>query len=118
MMLLPSGKAAVVKVPGIILLLAGLLILWLAVLSWQERLPRNGLVGVRTPATMRSDEAFRIANKTAAPFTAAGGLVWAAGGLASLFASRHFVGFSVFGGVVLGAALMIAGGVRGVRACR
>ncbi len=58
--------------PAMILILAGLGLIWLAVASWQGRRPRNGLAGVRTRATMRSDQAFKVANKVAAPLTAAG----------------------------------------------
>jgi hypothetical protein len=53
-------------VPAVILILAGLVLIVVAVASWQERLPRNALAGLRTPSTMRSDQAFKVANKVAA----------------------------------------------------
>jgi hypothetical protein len=65
-----DGEENTMIVPAVIVILAGLGLIWLAVASWQERLPRNGLAGVRTPATMRSDQAFKVANKVAAPLTA------------------------------------------------
>ena len=60
-------------VPAVILIVLGLVLIVVAVASWQERLPRNILAGVRTPSTMRSDQAFKVANKVAAPLTGVGG---------------------------------------------
>ena len=105
-------------VPALILILAGLGLIWLAVASWQERLPRNALAGVRTPSTMRSDQAFRVANKTAAPLTGAGGMVLALGGLVTALLPQHTAGPLLLGSALLCAAICIAGAVRGVRACR
>lgn len=65
-------------VGGVILALAGLVVIGVAIRGWQGRLPRNFVAGVRTPATMRSDEAFQIANKVAAPLAVAGGAVMVA----------------------------------------
>jgi len=107
-----------VIIPAVIAVLAGLLVVWVAVRSWQERLTRNWVAGVRTRSTMRSDEAFRVANKAAAPLAGAGGVVLAAGGLAAAFVPRSAVGIALFGGVLLFLALCIAGAVRGIRACR
>jgi threonine/homoserine/homoserine lactone efflux protein len=53
--------------PGVIVALGGLLLIWVAIRMWQGRLPRNSIAGVRTPTTMRSSEAFDIANKAAEP---------------------------------------------------
>jgi hypothetical protein len=107
-----------VIIPAVIAMRAGLLVVWVAVRSWQECLTRNGIAGVRTPSTMRSDEAFRIANKAAAPLAGAGGAVLTAGGLAAALAPRSAVGLALFGGAVIFVALCIAGAVRGTRACR
>jgi uncharacterized membrane protein len=105
-------------VPAVILIVAGLGLVWLAVASWQERLPRNGLAGVRTPSTMRSDQAFKVANKVAAPLTAAGGVVLALGGLVTALLPMSSAGPVLLGSVLACAAICIAGAVRGVRACR
>jgi uncharacterized membrane protein len=48
------------------------------------RLPRNRWVGIRTPHTMRSEEAFRVANRIAAPTTITAGILLAVGGGAAL----------------------------------
>ncbi len=104
--------------PAMVCMVAGLVVIWLAVRIWQERLPMNLFAGVRTTSTMRSEEAFRVANKAAAPLTGVGGAVMAAGGLAAALVPKFMAGVPLFGGVVVGAGLCIAGAVRGVRACR
>lgn len=105
-------------VPAVILILVGLVLIVMAVASWQERLPRNGLAGVRTPTTMRSDRAFRVANKVAAPLTATGGAVLALGGVLTALLGTSSTGPVVFISALACAALCVAGAVRGVRACR
>lgn len=105
-------------VPVVVVILAGLALIWLAVVSWRERLPRNGLAGVRTRSTMRSDEAFRVANKVAAPLSGAGGAVMILGGALAVVLPRHVAPGSLFGGVVIGAVLCVIGAMQGVRACR
>ena len=105
-------------VPGLICVAAGLVLIWLSVRMWQERLRRNLIAGVRTASTLRSDEAFRVANKAAAPLTGAGGAVLAAGGLAAVLVPKPVAGIVLFGGAIACAGLCIAGAVKGVRACR
>jgi uncharacterized membrane protein len=108
----------VVIAPGIILIVAGLALVWVAVAGWRGRLSRDGAIGVRTSATTRSDEAFEVANKAAAPLGVAGGLVMVLGGVLALVVPRHAFGVPLFSGVLIGLALCIAGAVVGVRACR
>jgi uncharacterized membrane protein len=98
--------------------LAGVVIVWVSVLGWQQKLPRNGYAGVRTPATMRSDEAFRVANKVAAPLAVAGGVVMAAAGVVAAVIPLRYLGFPVFGGTLLAIALIVLGAMKGVRACK
>ncbi len=53
----------------------GVLVGWGGFLGWREKLPRSRGAGVRTEATMRSDEAFRVANRVAGlPTMIAGGV--------------------------------------------
>ncbi len=105
------------QVGGIIIAVAGLVILAVAVLSWRRRLPRNSFVGVRTLGTMRSDEAFRTANKVAAPLEAAGGIVMIVGGVvaAAVPFRAEKTGLAA---AVVGVALIAIGAVQGVRAAR
>lgn len=69
--------APLVVAVAVVLALSGAVMLAVAWASWAQKLPRNRFAGVRTPATMRSEEAFKLANKIAAPGIAAGGLVLA-----------------------------------------
>ncbi|TYQ03484.1 UNVERIFIED_ORG: SdpI/YhfL family protein [Gordonia westfalica J30] len=79
-------------------------------------LPRNRRFGVRTDDTMRSDEAFRVANRVAGPGTLGASLILVLGAVATLAVDG---GWSIlFGVVALVAALVIIGLVSaiGVRA--
>ncbi len=105
-------------VPAVILILVGLVLVVVAVASWQERLPRNSLAGVRTPSTMRSDQAFKVANKVAAPLTAAGGVVLALGGVLGAALGKSSAGPVLIASALACAVLCVLGGVRGARACR
>jgi SdpI/YfhL protein family len=103
---------------GIIEVLSGLVVIRMAVVGWQGGLARTGAVGVRTATTVRSDEAFRVANKVAAPLTGIGGAVLAAGGVLTAVVPKHLVGIPLFGGVGLFLVLCLLGAVKGIRACR
>jgi uncharacterized membrane protein len=61
--------------------IAGLPLLVVGVLGLTERLPRNRFGGVRTPATLRSDDAFRVGNKVAGLPTAVAGVIGLLGGV-------------------------------------
>jgi uncharacterized membrane protein len=103
---------------AIVILLAGLLIVWLAIRSWQGRLTRNYIAGVRTPSTMRSDEAFRIANKAAAPFSLVSGILFALTGVVAAVVPVHTATVVLPTGVVIAAVVVVIGGLIGVRAAR
>jgi hypothetical protein len=109
---------AVVILLGLVVIASGGALIWVAAASWQGRLQRNWAAGIRTASTMRSDEAFAVANKAGAPFAGAGGVVMALGGLLAMVVPRHLFGLPLFSGVIIGLALCIAGAVVGVRACR
>ncbi|EHR53874.1 hypothetical protein SacmaDRAFT_5760 [Saccharomonospora marina XMU15] len=90
--------------------LLGLLVGWGGLLGWRERLSLQRGAGVRTRATLRSDEAFRVANKVAAvPTMAAGavGVLAAAAGLAMPSALGTVIA-AVVG--LLGMFVLVAGG--------
>jgi hypothetical protein len=74
-----------VLVVALIPLVLGVVVGWSGLLGWRERLPRGRGAGVRTAATLRSDEAFRIANKVAGLPTIFAGLVGVLAGVAGLF---------------------------------
>jgi uncharacterized membrane protein len=73
-----------VPVLAILLLLTGLLIAAVGLLGLRERLPRNRFFGVRTQASLRDEDTFRLANKIAGLPTTVGGLVGTLAGLAAL----------------------------------
>ena len=104
--------------PAIVEVLAGFIIVWVAIRGWQGRLRRNGAVGVRTPSTMRSDAAFETANKAAAPLAGAGGAVLAVCGVLAAVVPKHLFGAFVFGGVGVFLVFCLLGAATGVRASR
>ena len=95
----------------------GVLVGWGGFLGWREKLPRDRGAGVRTAATMRGDEAFRVGNKVAGLPTLVGGLIGVLGGVAGLV-------MPTTGGVVVATvvaliglfALLVGGGVLGNKA--
>lgn len=107
------GVFAVALVP----ILIGVLVGWGGFLGLRGRLSRERGAGVRTAATLRGDEAFRLANRVAGIPTLAGGAVGVIGGVAGLLMPST-TGLIV--AAVLGLAgmfvLVAAGGVLGHRA--
>lgn len=101
---------------GVVLLLAGAALLTVGLLGWRRQLPRNRFAGVRTPATLRSDAAFRTANRVAAPPVLAAGAVCALGG-ALAFGTDGPALTVIVAVVAVGAVgLLLAGGLLGHRA--
>jgi hypothetical protein len=105
-------------IPAIVDVLAGLIVVWVAVRMRQGRVARGSAVGVRTPSTMRSDAAFETANKAAAPLAGAGGAVLAVCGVLAAIVPRHLFGGFVFGGLGVFLILCLLGAAIGVRAAR
>jgi hypothetical protein len=98
---------------SIVLLVVGAGIASVGLLGFLERLPRNRFAGVRTAASMRSDRAFRVANKVGGLPTAVAGGIGAISGLVALLTGLVVVLVVGFVGMV---AITIAGGVAGHRA--
>jgi drug/metabolite transporter superfamily protein YnfA len=105
-------------VPAIAEVLAGFVVVWVAIRTWQGRVARGSAVGVRTPSTMRSDAAFETANKAAAPLAGAGGAVLAVCGALAAVLPKHVFGAFVFGGVGVFLVFCLLGAATGVRASR
>ncbi|MFR9730577.1 SdpI family protein [Saccharopolyspora sp. MS10] len=108
---------AVQMILGALLVLLGAALVFIGWRGLRSQLPPNRYVGVRTPATLRSEEAFELGNRVASPAMLAGGAVAVLAGvsepLLSTVASSVVV--AVLG--ILGAfALMVVGGVLGNRA--
>jgi uncharacterized membrane protein len=102
---------------GSLLVLAGVLLVTVAVLGARGRLPRNRWIGVRTPLTLASDPAFALANRVAAaPLGAAGGVA-VVGGVVTLVGPVGAVSVVVAAMAVLGTLVLGAvGGMAGQRA--
>ena len=101
-MVLLVGLALVVGGTG----LAGLL----------GRLPGNGVLGVRTPETRRSPEAWELANRAAGPAFLGSGLVLLLGALALGLIGGWVGGLVVVVAVVGSLALLSVAGLAGARA--
>ena len=100
---------------GALLLVAGAALLTVGLLGWWQRLPRNRCAGIRTPATLRSEAAFRAANRVAAPPVLGASAVCAAAGALAFGADGPalavIVGLAGAGTV----GLLLAGGLLGHR---
>lgn len=112
-----------VQVMAVQVILCALLVVLgaaLVFIGWRglrSQLPPNRYVGVRTPATLRSEEAFELGNRVAAPAMLAGGAVAILAGVSEplLTTVTSAVLVAVLG--IAGAfALMVVGGVLGNKA--
>ncbi len=65
---------------------------------------------------MRSDEAFRIANKAAAPFSLVSGLLFVVTGVVTAIVPVRTATAVLLTGVVIAGVVIVIGGIRGVRA--
>ncbi|SFT72066.1 SdpI/YhfL protein family protein [Actinopolyspora lacussalsi subsp. righensis] len=100
-----------------VVILAGLAALALGWRGLRGTLPRNRYAGVRTPAALRDDETFRLANRVAAPPILAGGTIAVVVGCCLAALGGTGTGWLITGIGVLGAlVLIVAGGVLGGRA--
>lgn len=101
-----------------LLLLAGAALVVLAALGATGRLPRNRFVGVRTRGSLRTADAFALANRVAAAPLGAAGLIGFVGGTALVFTGRGGATPWVIGGLALAGAFVLAGlgGALGARA--
>lgn len=100
---------------GVLLQVAGAGLLTVGLLGWRRRLPRNRFAGVRTPATLRSDAAFIVANRVAAPPVLAAGAVCAAAGTLALGAAGPALTVIVAVASAGAVGLVLAGGLLGHR---
>jgi hypothetical protein len=106
------GVSLIALVP----LLVGLVVATVGVLGFRERLPRNRFGGVRTPATLRDDETFRVANKVAGLPVAVGGAVGVVSGAVAFTVSGALFAVICVVGLVGMFVITAAGGVLGHRA--
>lgn len=97
-----------------VLLPAGVLLLLVGYLAIRGRLARNRFAGVRTAETMRSEQAFRLANRIAAPtLLAAGVIAVLTGALVPLLPGPAIALMIALVAVVVIGVLLVTGGRRG-----
>ncbi|GLZ54953.1 SdpI family protein [Actinomycetospora sp. NBRC 106378] len=106
----------VVPVLAVVLIIAAAVVAVVGVLAATQRLPRNRVVGVRTSWTMARVDAFRRANRVAAPAFTGAGLLGLVGGATALLSpvAAAAVTLLVVGAVGL-LVLLGIGGVLGGR---
>lgn len=103
-------------VVAILLFVLALVALTTGVLGFFGRLPGNRYIGVHTEAALRDENAFRAANRIAAPTSVISGALLAAGGLVAL-ASGPVTGLIVTAGVLVIALFTLGAGANaGARA--
>lgn len=108
---------ACVSVLPLLSMLTGLLLAVVGLLATRQRLSRNRFFGVRTTASMRSEEAFRLANRVAGPPTMVAGLVGLLAGIAALVAPGTVASLACAGlGIAGMVGIAIGAGVLGNRA--
>ncbi|WP_016698669.1 SdpI family protein [Actinoalloteichus spitiensis] len=116
-----QAEAGGITVPRILLMLvmvaAGVAVGFVGLRGLREALPKNSWAGVQTPATMRSDEAFRVGNKAAGlPLLVAGAVLALLGALVPFAGgTATVVTLGVVGGLG-GLALTAAGCLLGHQA--
>jgi hypothetical protein len=104
--------SGVVSVPALVLIVAALVVGVAGLLAARHRLPRNRVLGVRTAWTMSSVDAFRRANRAAAPAFVVAGVVGVVAGVVALASPGFATALTV---LVVGALGMVGlTGVAGV----
>ena len=104
---------------AVTLVSAGVVQVWLARATASGRVGRNPLAGIRTKATMASDEAWLAAHRAArSPMETCGWCTIAAGLLGLVAPSMILLIAVAVTGTVLALVLIATGAVRGSRAAR
>jgi hypothetical protein len=109
-----------VSVPALVLIALALVVLGVVVavagvLALGHRLPRNRVIGIRTRWTMSRVDAFRRANRAAAPVLLASGGIGVVGGLAAATSAGATAVTLLVGGLVGMIVLLGAAGAVGTR---
>lgn len=104
-------------VVSVVMLAAGVLLVWMARAAASGRLRRNQLAGIRTRSTMASDEAWRAAHVRARrPTTLAGVVSMASAALALLPVGMPVVAAGALSGCLAMLGLVLYGAIVGGRA--
>jgi hypothetical protein len=98
-----------------VLIAVGAVLITVGLLGLLERLPLNRFAGVRTTATLRNADTFRVGNKVAGLPVLAGGVIGVLGGVLALVMPAGAVVAGVIGAVGM-IGISAAGGVIGHKA--
>ncbi|RVW02030.1 SdpI family protein [Rhodococcus xishaensis] len=101
---------------AVVLFFAAVGLAALGIAGLTGRLSRNRWAGVRTPESLRDDEAFALANKVAAPTILASAVVLGIGGVAATLLDGILPIFAVSVSVVAALLTAAVGGTLGSRA--
>ena len=107
---------AVLVVVSVLLVVLALVVGGTGLLALTGRLPGNDVLGVRTPETRRSPEAWELANRAAGPAFLGSGLVLLLGTLAQGLIGGWIGGVVVVVAVAIALALLNVAGIAGARA--
>ena len=77
---------------GIAMVAGGIALIVLGAIARAGKLTRQSVVGLRTKATMASDEAWKAGNEAAASWVVGAGVVFAAGGVMVMFTDSESTG--------------------------
>lgn len=104
---------------GVVMIAAGVLVIWLARATASGRVGRNDIAGIRTPSTMATDDAWLAAHVRAKrPTIYAGIASFATGAFAVLPLPIPVIGAGVVVGAVVMIAFVLYGSVVGTAAAR
>lgn len=113
---MPMGMAIFL---GVLLVIAGVLLVEVGRRSRSGTLTRNWLVGIRTNATLESDENWEAAHRAGGALLMIGAAGPILGGIAVLFGPSNGIGAVVIlGSLVWMVAFVVAAGVKGQSAAK
>lgn len=113
----PERILAGVFVVALVPIVIGILVGWGGFLASRDKLSRDRGAGVRTRASLRSAEAFRMANQIAAVPTLTAGIVGVLTGVAALLMPTTVTMLTAIGiGLISMFVLVAGGGILGHRA--
>ena len=88
-------------------LLAGFAVLWVDIKAWQETLPENKWIGIRTTALLASDEAWSEGHKAAAAYLKASSIPLFIGAIICVVADDSFIVWVSLPVVIIFTALVL-----------
>ncbi|MGI9666043.1 MAG: SdpI family protein [Acidimicrobiia bacterium] len=104
---------------GLLLVVAGVALVGIGIAALRGALPLQGIVGIRTKATMESQQAWDAAHQAGGGWVIAAGAVFALGGVAVMFAeTEDEAAWISLGAALVGLIPVLIGGFLGHRAAQ